>query len=225
MSQQTLPIIRIVEEQAPTIVYSDVANFRSVVQNLTGWESNSGYISRDCNPSSAQNMCLNVDAETEASIAFSRKCSLITFNHFPKNGSEDVNHELRNPKSPSLSESQPFEYWELSRVQCRCATEDMTVKEINHDTSRPVETNSNEDFSFCKAREEEQYSFSKAGQHSQADHDMVEEIMSLLVNNAENQEISPLPEILSDGQELMYLDASVCSQSAYLRENYMFMQP
>ncbi|KAH7292445.1 hypothetical protein KP509_29G068900 [Ceratopteris richardii] len=90
---------------------------------------------------------------------------------------------------------------------------------------RYLKKDSNEDFSFCKAREQEQYSFCKARQHSHADHDMLEEIMSLLVNDAENQEMSPLPEILSDGQDLMYIDASVCGQLAYLRENYMFMQP
>ncbi|KAH7292446.1 hypothetical protein KP509_29G069000 [Ceratopteris richardii] len=46
MSQRTLPIIHVVEEQAPTIVYADIANFRSVVQNLTGWSVSSGDTSR-----------------------------------------------------------------------------------------------------------------------------------------------------------------------------------
>ncbi|KAH7431188.1 hypothetical protein KP509_08G035300 [Ceratopteris richardii] len=223
--QQALPIVRVVEEEPPTIVYTDVADFRSVVQNLTGCNISSGTTHReplayaydkpfqstkdylivedDCNRSSRDN--------TEAVITFSgeHNCSSITSKHFPENEtqsfSKEVNNELHNLRSPFLSHSQPFDCWELSIGHCGSAMEDVSMKDIQHVTSRPPYTYANEEYSFSNVQEGEDNL--SACQHSLADDDMVQEIMGLITSNAENHENWTLPATLSDDQDFLYFDA------------------
>ncbi|KAH7431187.1 hypothetical protein KP509_08G035200 [Ceratopteris richardii] len=246
--ERTLPIVRVVEEEAPIIVYSDVANFQSVVQNLTGWNTRFGNTPRESpahaqdqpgsskenliieddlrdpvnsNPLSTEKISRKLDALIEVSSTFSGKqnYSSMTSDHFPKNEiqvfSQEVNHELYNLKTP-------FECWELSKGHFGCAMEDVTVKDIKQCPSTQADTSCNSEYSYPNVHGGEDNLAVR--QHNPADDDIMQDIMSLITNNEENQEMWTLPGILSDDQDFIYSDANLSSQLEYLAENLLMSE-